>query len=131
MNFRMILAAAVMSLLAVTLYVSAANSPSGGAAQDRTSRISIPASARPDGFERRVNSDQTVSMTLIKKGGEREIMQPQPPPTCDTGCPAGQHMVCFTDHDAGMSICECQGSSGGGGGGGPDHFMDLESYSWS
>ena len=133
MTYKMFLAAAGMTLLAITLYASAAHRSHGRNAQDRTVTITVPNSAKPDAFEEQLANGQVTRMTLIKMGGAREIMQPQPSPACNTGCPAGQHMVCWTDHDQGMSICECQGGGGGGGGGGgPGRGgeIHIESFSW-
>lgn len=131
MRYKIFLAAAVTTLVAVTLYGSAVNRSNAEAAQDRTVMTAVPDSAKPQAFEKQITNGKTTGVTVIKKNGAREIMQPQPDPTCNSGCPAGQHMVCWTDHDAGMSICECQGGGGGGGGGpGPSGQITLESFSW-
>jgi hypothetical protein len=128
---KILRAAAVAALIATSLYGAVAHR---AAADEKRVNVRIPDNAKPESFEEQITNGQVTGMTVIKKGGAREIMQPQPKPTCNSGCPPGEHLKCWTDHVEQMSVCVCEASSPGGGGGGGGHGgvqIDIESFSWS
>ena len=111
-----------IALIAATLCISSAYAGKmiGQARGDGHVTLRWNKVAKPDSFDVQVRGGAVVGLSAVMKDGSRLALKQQNKPTCTTGCPEGQKLTCWEDHEQQMSICVC-----GAGGGGASGFFRL------